>query len=246
MGHRQRNASLGLARLAQHSDTLLSIPNDRLLDSARRDLPLDLAFRLADDVLRQAVQGITELVTEPGLINVDFAHIHHIMKLGGGALMSIGFGKGPAKAIQALNQALHHPLLDEVSIEHAAGIIANFTGGDDLTLFEVNEVLTLLHEQTGPDTEIVFGLINDDRMESRTQVILVITGLGAPTLEEIMPGIGRKQETESPVINERIARPVLPEVEPINLETLPVSFNHSLASDLDVPAFLRRRIHQTQ
>jgi cell division protein FtsZ len=246
MGHRQRNASLGLARLAQHSDTLISIPNDRLLDSARRDLPLDLAFRLADDVLRQAVQGITELVTEPGLINVDFAHIHHIMKLGGGALMSIGFGKGPAKAIQALNQALHHPLLEEVSIKNAAGIIANFTGGEDLTLYEVNEVLTLLHEQTGPDTEIVFGLINDDRMESRTQVILVITGLGAPTLEEVMPGVAKKREVEPSAAAEPIRPAIQQESQPVNLEPLPLSFSHSIGNDLDVPAFLRRRIHQNQ
>jgi cell division protein FtsZ len=246
MGHRQRNASQGLAKLARHSDTLISIPNDRLLDVARRDLPLDLAFRLADDVLRQAVQGITELVTEPGLINVDFAHIKHLMKLGGGALMSIGYGKGPAKASQALDQALHHPLLEDISIDHAAGIIANFTGGDDLTLYEVSEVLSLLHQQTGPDTEIVFGLTNDERMQTRTQVILVITGLGAPTLEDMMPGLGRKEEPKVVVIDDPIAMPGVPHNDPVDLEPLSLSLNQPIVNNLDLPAFLRRRVHESR
>jgi cell division protein FtsZ len=189
MGRRQRNANEGLERLREHTHTLVAIPNDRLLFVAPRNLPMDVAFRLADDVLRQAVQGITELVTEPGLINVDFAHIRRLILLGGGALMAIGQGHGEGKTLQALQQALHHPLMDTVALTNAKGVIANFTGGSDLSLFEVQSALTSLQEQTGSQTEIVFGVINDERMEGRVQVILMITGLGSLTLEEAMGGI---------------------------------------------------------
>lgn len=245
MGHRQRNAAWGLARLAQQTDTLLSIPNDRLLDVAPRDLPLDLAFRMADDVLRQAVQGITELVTEPGLINVDFAHIKHLMKLGGGALMAVGYGKGPLKATQALDNALHHPLLDEIAIDRAAGIIANFKGGDDLTLYEVSEVLTTLHEQTNPNSEIVFGLCNDELMKGRTEVILVITGLGAPTLEETMSGVKARRESLPPETHLDTKSASTSADIPENTGPVHVSFNFPRENDLDIPAFLRRRVHET-
>ena len=186
MGRRQKNANEGLARLREHTHTLVAIPNDRLLFVAPRNLPMDVAFRLADDVLRQAVQGITELVTEPGLINVDFAHIRRLILLGGGALMAIGQGQGEGKTLQALEQALHHPLMDTVSLANAKGVIANFTGGADLSLFEVQSALTSLQEQTGSQTEVVFGVINDERMDNRVQVILMITGLGSLTLEEAL------------------------------------------------------------
>lgn len=233
MGRRQRNASSGLANLRPYTDTLISIPNDRLLYVAPRNLPMDLAFRLADDVLRQAVQGITELVTEPGLINVDFAHIRRLMKLGGGALMSIGQGQGETKANSAVEQALHHPLLETVSLENAKGIIANFTGGDDLSLSEVSEALTYLQSQTGSTAEIVMGVIQDERMEDRTQLILVVTGLGATTLEEVMPGtVTRVQPT--PVEQQTM------EKQPAEVITVPLS--GTSARDLDVPAFLRRRV----
>jgi cell division protein FtsZ len=199
MGRRQKNATEGLHRLREHTHTLISIPNDRLLFVAPRNLPMEMAFRLADDVLRQAVQGLTELITEPGIINVDFAHIRRLILLGGGALMSIGQGKGETKAFTALDQALHHPLLEDVSLHNAAGVIVNFTGGSDLTLFEVQAALSSLQEQTGPNTEIIFGVINDDRLEGRAQVILMITGLGGHTLEDAMPGFrGRSAPASAP------------------------------------------------
>lgn len=198
MGRRFKNASEGLARLREHTHTMVSIPNDRLLYVAPRDLSLEVAFRLADDVLRQSVQGITELITEPGLINVDFAHVRRLILLGGGALMAIGQGKGEEKARQALEQALHHPLLEAVALENAAGVIANFTGGNDLSLFEVQAALGSLHERTGEQTEIVMGVTQDQRMEGRAQVILMITGLGAPAIEEVLAGY-RKVEAPQPV-----------------------------------------------
>jgi cell division protein FtsZ len=240
MGRRQRNATEGLAQLQRKTDTLISIPNDRLLYVADRNLPLEMAFRLADDVLRQAVQGISELVTEPGLINVDFAHIRRLMKLGGGALMSIGYGKGDDKANKAVDQALHHPLLESVSLEHSAGIIANFTGGPDLTLFEVEAALTRLQEQACSQTEIVMGVITDERMEDRVQVTLIITGLGAPTLEETLSGVARSRPIE-PAIQQPSPAPVISEQPTLDVPLAPLTASPS-ANDIDLPAFLRKRM----
>jgi cell division protein FtsZ len=224
---------------------LISIPNDRLLYVAPRNLPLEVAFRLADDVLRQAVQGISELITEPGLINVDFAHIRRLMQLGGGALMSIGQGQGANKTKDAIEQALHHPLLETVSLDRSAGIIANFTGGPDLTLFEVEAALNRLQEMSSSQAEIVLGVIHDERMQDRTQVILVITGLGATTLEEAMSGISLP--VEKPVTFSRPPEAVAGSplhirqeiVQPTAVPTQMMAV--SSMNDLDLPAFLRRR-----
>lgn len=183
MGKRQRNATAGLAQLRQHTDTLITVPNDKLLFVAPKDLPMETAFRLADDVLRQGIQGIAELITQPGLINVDFAHIRRLMQMGGGSMMSMGQGQGYGKARDAIDQALHHPLLDTVSLESAQGIIANFTGGHDLTFFEVTDALTYLQGQTGGQTEIIPGIIYDDSMGDRVQSILIITGLGGTPID---------------------------------------------------------------
>lgn len=229
MGRRQKNADEGLKLLRPHTNTLIAIPNDRLLEIAPRNLPMDVAFRLADDVLRQSVQGITELITEPGLINVDFAHIRRLMKLGGGALMSIGYGQGENKAQAAIDQSLHHPLLDSVSLENAVGIIVNFTGGEDLTLLEVSEALIRLQSQANPETEIVMGVIQDEQMRGRTQVILVATGLGGHPLEEVIPPPESRLEPIPQV-----------EAEEIPVESMPMVSNAT--HNLDVPAFLRRRV----
>ncbi len=226
MGRRQKNANEGLAKLRDHTHTLVAIPNDRLLYVAPRDLPMETAFRLADDVLRQSVQGITELVTEPGLVNVDFAHIRRLILLGGGALMSIGHGQGENKAQQALDQALHHPLMDTVSLSSARGVIVNFTGSSDLSLFEVQTALTDLQQQTGPQAEVVFGVITDERMKDRIQVILMITGLGAPTLEEAM-GV----RVQKPKVEER---PLVPDGQFVSVNT---SYR-----DRELPPFFRNRI----
>lgn len=236
MGRRQRNATDGLALLRRHTDTLISIPNDRLLYVAPKDLPMETAFRLADDVLRQAVQGITELITESGVINVDFAHIRRLMKLGGGALMSIGQGRGEGKAQRAVEQALHHPLLETVSLENAAGVIANFSGGSDLTLYEVSEALEYLQDQAGTQAEIVMGVTNDAHMADRTQVILVITGLGAHTLEEVLPGSERisTQTIDTRQLSERLP--------PADTMSAGEPDPDPRMQNLDIPAFLRKRV----
>jgi cell division protein FtsZ len=230
MGRRQKNASEGLSALRPNTDTLISIPNDRLLYVAPKNLPLDVAFRLADDVLRQAVQGITELITEPGLINVDFAHVRHLMKLGGGALMSIGQGTGEEKALKAIEDALDHPLLESTSLENAAGILVNFTSNNDLSLFEVEAALMHLQKQAGVQAEIVMGITNDSRLDDRVQVFLLATGLGALTLEETLSGVKnpvqvQKKDTVSQTV------PAMTQLEP---EAAPAPRNQ------DLPSFLRR------
>jgi len=246
MGRRQMNATTALADLRQNTHTLITIPNDRLLYIVPKGQSLMVAFHMADDVLRQAIQGITELVTETGLINVDFAHIRRMMLMGGGAFMSIGQGNGSNKALEAIEQALHHPLLESVSLEHATGMIVNFTGGKDLTLFEVDQAIKYLQEQANPDTEIVLGVIEDERMNNRVQAILVITGIGAPTLEEAfaMPS--------QPV---RKPEPIAQSTETFNKPTTPTNRSRFISeveiatadmSNLDVPAFLRRRQQQTR
>lgn len=239
MGRRQRNASDGITRLRPNADTLIAIPNDRLLYVAPHDLPLDTAFRLADDVLRQAVQGITELITTPGMINVDFANIRNLMKLGGGALMSIGQGEGDDKAMKAIDQALHHPLLEATSIDNAAGILVNFTCGGELSLLEVEAALTHLQAQAGGKAEIVLGVVNDPRLQDRVEAILVVTGLGSPTLEETLSKVdGRKPQID-------FSHPPAPR--PVEFEqpqhTQDDEWEEELSissNDLDIPAFLRR------
>lgn len=241
VGRRQRNANEGLVALQKHTHTLISIPNDRILLVAPQNLPLNMAFRLADDVLRQSVQGITELITEPGLINVDFAHISRLIQSGGGALMSIGHGKGEEKTSQAIDQALHNPLLGDVSLENAAGIIANFTGGDDLSLIEVQESLLNLQTMTGHSAEIVMGVINDNSMSNRVQVILVITGLGSPTLEEAMLEFSKEKEIQKEYLQQSndIIENAKGELSKPAWQQQP--FLASTRQNLDIPAFLRRR-----
>ncbi len=186
-GGRTKNANEGIRVLQSHTDTLITIPNDRLLGMPEnKKLPLDLAFRVADDVLRQAVQGITELITTPGLINVDFAHIKRHMKQGGGSYMAMGFGQGEDRAQKAINQALNHPLLDAIPIEQATGLIVNFTGSD-LTLYEVNSTMQTLHSRLNQKVDVVFGISQDSRLKGKAQVILVVTGLGATPVEEPLP-----------------------------------------------------------
>jgi cell division protein FtsZ len=234
VGRRQQNARQGLANLRQHIDTLITVPNDRLLQVAPRDLPIELTFRMADDILRQGIQGITELITQPGLINVDFSHVRQVMQLGGGSLLAIGHGQGESKALQAVDRALHHPLIESISLENATGIIANFTAGQDLTFVEVAEALTFLQEKTNNQAEIIPGVIADNRMGDRVEVILVITGLGATPVQS--PFVAKKPPEPALVEVETVPQP-----EPVIAERAPVEMIHQ-RSDLDLPAFMRRRM----
>lgn len=254
MGRRQKNAALGLRKLREFTHTLITVPNDRLLEVAPHDLPLEMAFKLADDVLRQGVSGISELLTETGLINVDFAHVRHIMQLGGGSLMSIGTAEGEDKAMKALNSALNHPLLDEIQMDSAAGIIANFSGGEDLTFSEVAQALTHLQQQAGGEAEIIPGVISDPNLSNRAQVILIVTGLGALPIEQVIPDAEKflseityqedhpsNEHSEKPRFSPKDGDQHLRGEEPRWISRQPAGLS---SADIDLPAFLRKRIER--
>ena len=238
IGRRQRNAREGISRLQPYTDTLISVPNDRLLQIAPRDLPLEMAFRLADDILRQGIQGISELITQPGLINVDFANIRNMMKVGGGSLLAIGTGTGANRVHAALDRALHHPMLESINLEDAAGIIANFTGGPDLSFVEVMDALNYLHEETGGNAEIIPGIICDPRMEDRAQVILVLTGIGATSVDRVrVQHVVEEVEPDFSPQDISLSFHYQPAAEKVESESV-----SDTSSNLDVPAFIRRRL----
>jgi cell division protein FtsZ len=218
MTRRSQNALEGVRNLQPHSHTLITVPNDKLLQIVPRDLSLEIAFRLADDVLRQGVQGIAELITRPGMINVDFAHVRELMLRGGGAYMAIGLGKGEDKANAALDQALHHPLLEMESLDTASGVLVHFTGGEDLTLFEIGAAITNLRQTLSPEADLILGATTEKSMNGRAQVIVIFTGVGG----QPMHSAARMEFDEN--------------VAPV---AATVAQSHE---DLDLPTFLRRRV----
>jgi len=185
---RQRTALQGIEKLKEHVDTLIVIPNDRLLEVADRRASLQDAFRLADDVLRQGIQGISELITVPGLINLDFADVRTIMSEGGAALMAVGRASGEDRAAKAAQEAISSALLD-VTIDGARGILFNVRGGKDLSLFEVNEAAEIIRQTAHPDVNIIFGAVIDDQMQDEIQITVIATGFeaSAPHRPTVVP-----------------------------------------------------------
>lgn len=173
--NRARIANDGIGELTSKVDTVITIPNDKILQLADQKMPITDAFRLADDVLRQAIQGISDLITQPGLINLDFNDVRAIMTNAGSALMALGQASGEDRSIKAIQEALHSPLLD-ISIDGASGVLLNFTGGLDLTLFEVNEAATIVSEAADADANIIFGAVIDEALESEIKVTVIATG----------------------------------------------------------------------
>lgn len=241
VGGRQNNAREGLINLQPHVNTLITIPNERLMQAVSKKATLSEAFHLADDVLRQAVQSITELITEPGVINVDFAHIRRMMELGGGALMSIGQGRGEEKAVKAVKQALYHPLLEDISLANSSGLIVNFTSGTDLTLVDVGQALSFLQSQVPPDAELIFGTTQKEGLQDQVQVNLVVTGLGATTFEEAFTSLN--QQRRQPTIVERREQPASAPANPEPRREIRSSREQAGKDPLDVPAFMRRRAY---
>lgn len=184
-GKRITNARTYLNRLAAHSDTLIAIPNDQLLKIVPRDLSLKESFEMADDVLRQGVLGISQLLTGVGEMNVDFSHIRNMMMNGGGSLLTIGYGKGPNKVSMAMYQALNHPLLEHLPIENATGMIVNFTGDENLSFREVVEGMGYLQQLANHQAEIIPGQIVDNRLQDEVEIILIVTGMASTPLESL-------------------------------------------------------------
>ena len=210
---RRRVADEGIAKLKEGVDTLILIPNDRLLQVVDKKVSIQQAFRVADDVLRQGIQGISELITIPGLINLDFADVRSIMSEGGSALMAIGRANGDNRAQNAAEQAIHSALLD-VSIDGAQGILFNVTGGQDLSLYEVNEAAEIIRRTADPDANIIFGAVVDPEMKDEIRITVIATGFDA-VREQKLPA---SEETKTIEFPKR-------------------TFDRD---DLDIPAFLRR------
>jgi cell division protein FtsZ len=235
--HRAKMAEAGIERLKEHVDTLIVIPNDKLLETADKRTSLTDSFRMADDVLRQGIQGISELITVPGLINLDFADVKAIMSMGGAALMAIGYGSGEDRAMQAAEQALASNLLD-ISIDGAKGILFNVTGGPNLSLFEINQAAALIKDTAHPDVNLIFGAVIDETMEEDIRITVIATGFEhhIPLMREITrmaPGNRRPLRETSP--HNGGSRPST-----TTRETAPEATAYRI-NDLDIPTFLRKR-----
>jgi cell division protein FtsZ len=169
-------AEKGISHLVDNVDTLITIPNENLLNYVQKNTSLLDAFRIADDVLRQAVQGISDIITIPGLINVDFADVKAIMRDAGNAIMGMGIGAGENKAIEAATEAISNPLLDVSSMEGSTGVLVNVTGGADLTLQDYNEIVSLVTSQCDSEANIIAGTVNEPAMADEIRVTVIATG----------------------------------------------------------------------
>jgi cell division protein FtsZ len=235
---RIQTAEAGIDKLKEQADTLIVIPNDRLLQIVDKHANLQDAFRVADDVLRQGVQGISELITVPGLINLDFADVRTIMSEGGAALMAVGTGQGDDRARTAAEQAISSQLLD-ITIDGARGILFNVTGGPDLTLFEVNQAAAIIKETAHPDVNLIFGAVIDQNMADEVRVTVIATGFERSgvtrrTVETPKTQLRTETRTTSQVEPTRELQPV----EAAKSDFTPRTFN---TEDLDIPTFLRNR-----
>ncbi|MBL7125076.1 MAG: cell division protein FtsZ [Dehalococcoidales bacterium] len=210
--HRTEVANDGVVRLLGKVDTLIIIPNDRLLDLCDQKTEVDSAFKLADDVLRHGVQAIAEVITVPGLINLDFADVKAVMKDAGPAWMSIGIGSTKNRAVDAANEALASPLLD-VSIEGAKGVLFNVAGGTGLSLFEVNEAADVIKQAVDPEANIIFGVVQDPSMGEEIRLTLIATGFASKLgmagvsredeLMQLLKGLKSEEELDAPAFLRR-------------------------------------------
>jgi len=210
---RAMQAEKGIAELKSKIDTVITIPNDRLLQVVDKDTTIDEAFRIADDVLRQGVQGISDLIAIPGLINLDFADVKAIMSIAGSALMGIGQATGKNRAAEAACKAISSPLL-ETSIDGAKGVLLNITGGINLTLFEVNEAAGIITEAADPEANIIFGAVIDENLKEEIRVTVIATGF-----DQQWAGFGAAPGK----VQDNIIKPP------------------SKEGDVDIPEFLKRR-----
>jgi cell division protein FtsZ len=241
--HRSKAAEEGVLTLKEHADTLIIIPNDRLLQIVDKRASLQEAFKVADDVLRQGIQGISELITIRGLINLDFADVRTIMSEGGAALMAVGEASGEDRAVKAAEIAISNQLLD-VTIDGARGILFNVTGGDSLKLSEVNQAAALIKETAHPDVNLIFGAVIDESLGENLRITLIATGFEGQSLNNVLS----KTENKGSYVPRQRPLPSMLEQEAEKsgeaslkgAETyeFPTRIN---TEDLDLPPFFRNR-----
>ncbi len=236
---RMQSCEAGMAKLKEHADTLIVIPNDRLLQIMDKRSSLNDSFKLADDVLRQGIQGISELITIPGLINLDFADVRAIMHEGGAALMAVGKASGEDRMRVAAEQAISSRLLD-ITIDGARGVLFNITGGPNMTLFEVNQAAALIRETAHPDVNMIFGAVIDPEMGDEVRITVIATGFERTG----MP----RRIVSRPVTNQMLdGRPANRPLETVSVEAQVsqggAEFRPQILDydNLDIPTFLRNR-----
>lgn len=238
--NRQQKAELGLAKLRQHVDTILVIPNDRILQVVDKKTSLTEAFRIADDVLRQGVQGITDTIATDGLVNLDFADVKNIMSDAGSALMGIGEGSGENAPIIAAKNAIDSPLL-ETTIDGARGVLINVTGSsENLSIFEVNEAMGIIAEAADPEANIIFGARIDDSLGDIVRVTVVATGF-----DQVPPGNSVPQDVyPSMAPAEQPAAPVQPEAQPVQQQAQPAAPQQPITTfqnSISIPDWLHKK-----
>ena len=246
---RMKRAQEGIAELKDRVDTLVVIPNQRLLSVVPKDTPLNSAFQIADDVLLQATKGISDLIAIPGLINLDFADVRTVMSEMGDALMGSGFASGENRSLEAAQQAISSPLLEDVSIQGALGVLVNVTGGENMTLHEVNDATSVVSEAVGSEANIIFGAVVDKHLDEEMRVTVIATGFNHNGKLSSLNN-GRKkflEYSDNPLSDldiptyQRINEKPESAPEPENIELVKEGTLEKGSNDLDVPAYLRRR-----
>ena len=242
---RMRQAEAGIAEMRKHVDTMIVVPNERLLAVVGKGIPFQDALKKADEVLLQATQGISMLISKTGLINVDFADVRTVMQNGGSALMGTGVGRGENRATEAAQQAISSPLLDNVSVAGAAGVLLNITGGEDLTLGEVTQISDIIHDAVGDDSQIIFGSVTEPAMQGEVRVTVIATGFdrgaeqATSTTETVRPSLGIRSPG-APVIPFPAAK-TRPSGSGQPPASRPARASTELG-DMEIPTFIRRQM----
>jgi cell division protein FtsZ len=266
---RMRQADLGIAEMRKHVDTMIVVPNERLLAVVGKGIPFQDALKKADEVLLHATQGISSLISVTGLVNVDFADVKTVMKDGGSALMGTGIGRGENRQIEAAQQAIASPLLDNLSIAGATGVLLNITGGPDLTLGEVTQISEIINDAAGEDAEIIFGAVTEPAMQGEIRVTVIATGFDRQAQAEAqaqahasMPNVAvagggsmHRPTGGSPVLPfpaqrvapQRPAPKLVPDENAARRVTPPGGISSSGGkaedlSDMEIPTFIRRQM----
>ena len=241
---RERQADQGLAELRRTVDTMICVPNDRLMSVVPKGTSFRDALKKADEVLLHATQGISDLIRVSGEVNVDFADVRTIMACRGPALMGSGFGEGDNRAQEAAQEAVSSPLLDNVSIHGAQGVLINITGGMDLAIDEVHQISTIIQEEAGDEAEIIFGAVHDPTLEGKIRVTVIATGFD----DVIRPDFGRHTSVQAPPQRQVIEQPLQAAVggSPVGVVPLPRMpervVTREQIGELDIPTFIRRQM----
>jgi cell division protein FtsZ len=240
---RLRQAEIGISEMRKHVDTMIVVPNERLLAVVGKNVPFQEALKKADEVLLHATQGISTLVSVTGLVNVDFADVRTVMQNGGSALMGTGIGRGEDRALEAAQQAISSPLLDDVSINGSTGVLVNITGGEDLTLGEVNQISEIIHDAAGDDAEIIFGAVHDPAMAGEVRVTVIATGFDRKTAQEGPLGRAVPNVLPFPQPRQSTPRPaVRPAAAPVRPPTPAATPEVPDVSEMEIPTFIRRQM----